>query len=283
MEAAAIVLAGGRSSRMGSDKAALPWHGSTLLRHVCGLVVRGVDGPVLVVRAPGQELPALPKGVEVLDDPAEGLGPLQGIAVGLAALADRADVAFVCATDLPFLHPAFVRRVVRACAAADPAVDVVLPLAHGHAQPLAAAYRSALAPLAAKLVAADRLRPAFLFDECDVLRLAEDELLTDAELQAADPQLDSLVNLNGPDDYATAQARPAPQITVQCFGVLASDHGRGLRTVRSATVAAAAESVGVPWDRHVLAAVNGDQTGRDGDLPLVAGDTVAFLSAAAGG
>jgi molybdenum cofactor guanylyltransferase len=283
MVAAAVVLAGGRSSRMGSDKAALAWHGSTLLRHVCGLVARGVDGTVLVVRAPGQELPALPKGVETLDDPTEGLGPLQGIAVGLAALEDRADVAFVCATDVPFLHPAFVRRLVRACAASDPPVDVALPIAHGHAQPLAAAYRSALAPLAAKLVAADRLRPAFLFDECDVLRLDEDELLADAVLRAADPHLDSVVNLNGPDDYATAHARPAPQVTVQCFGVLASDHGRGALAVRAATVAAAAEAVGVPWDRHVLAAVNGDQTGRDGGLPLAAGDTVAFLAAAAGG
>jgi molybdenum cofactor guanylyltransferase len=283
MLAAAVVLAGGRSSRMGSDKAALPWHGSTLLRHVSGLVARGVDGPVVVVRAPGHELPALPKAVEVLDDPTEGLGPLQGIAVGLAALEDQADVAFVCATDVPFLHPAFVRRLVRAWATSDRPVDVALPIAGGHPQPLAAAYRTALAPLAAKLVAADRLRPAFLFDECDVLRLDEDELLADAELQAADPQLDSVVNLNGPDDYAAAHARPVPEITVQCFGVLASDHGRGVLAVRAATVAAAAEAVGVPWDRHVLAAVNGDQTGRDGDLPLVAGDTVAFLSAAAGG
>ena len=278
-----MVLAGGRSSRMGSAKVALPWHGSTLLRHVCGLAARGVDGPVLVVRAPGQPLPALPKGVEVLDDPTEGLGPLQGIVVGLAALEHRADVAFVCATDVPFLHPAFVRRVACACARSDPPVDVVLPLARGHAQPLAAAYRPALAPLAAKLVAAERLRPSFLFDECDVLRLDDDALLADPELHAADPHLDSVVNLNGPDDYAAAHARPAPQITVQCFGVVASDTGRGPRTVRAATIAEAAAAAGVAWDRHVLAAVNGDQTGRDGDLPLVARDTVAFFSAAAGG
>jgi molybdenum cofactor guanylyltransferase len=90
------------------------WHGSTLLRRVSGLAARGVDGPVLVVRAPGQELPTLPASVEVLDDPAEGLGPLQGIAVGLAAVQDRVAVAFVCATDAPFLHPAFARRLVRA-------------------------------------------------------------------------------------------------------------------------------------------------------------------------
>src|SRR5215213_7709623 len=62
-EAAGIVLAGGRSSRMGTPKAALEWHGSTLLRRVVGVVARSVDGPVVVVRAPGQQLPALPGGV----------------------------------------------------------------------------------------------------------------------------------------------------------------------------------------------------------------------------
>ena len=47
-DAAGIVLAGGRSSRMGSPKAALEWHGSTLLRRVAGIVGRAVDGPVVV-------------------------------------------------------------------------------------------------------------------------------------------------------------------------------------------------------------------------------------------
>src|SRR4051794_41302643 len=85
-DAAGIVLAGGRSSRMGTPKAALTWHGSTLLGRVCGLVARAVAGPVVVVRAPGQPLPALPAGVQVVDDPVEGRGPLQGIVTGLAAL-----------------------------------------------------------------------------------------------------------------------------------------------------------------------------------------------------
>src|SRR5260370_29334001 len=107
---AGIVLAGGRSSRMGPPKAALEWHGSTLLRRTVGIMSRVADGPVVVVRAPGQALPALPPQVDVVDDPREGLGPVQGLAAGLAATADRAEVAFVCSTDLPFLHPAFVRR-----------------------------------------------------------------------------------------------------------------------------------------------------------------------------
>ena len=135
-EAAGVVLAGGRSSRMGTPKAALEWHGSTLLRRTLGVLARVVDGPVLVVRAAGQALPALPARVEVVEDPAEGLGPLQGIAAGLAALAGQAEAAFVASTDLPFLHPEFVRRVLGAL---GPDVDVALPQARGYPQPLAAA------------------------------------------------------------------------------------------------------------------------------------------------
>src|SRR5688500_3128660 len=83
---AGIVLAGGRSSRMGTPKAWLEWHGSTLLRRVCGLVGRGASGPVVVVRAPGQALPALPAGIRVVEDAREGHGPLQGLLAGLEAV-----------------------------------------------------------------------------------------------------------------------------------------------------------------------------------------------------
>src|SRR5580765_5074452 len=109
-KAAGVVLAGGRSTRMGAPKAALEWHGSTLLYRAAALLARVVDGPVVVVAAPGQQLPELPAGVPVVEDPVEGLGPMRGIATGLAAVADLAPAAFVCATDMPFLHPAFVNR-----------------------------------------------------------------------------------------------------------------------------------------------------------------------------
>src|SRR5918992_751422 len=92
---AGIVLAGGRSTRMGTSKAALEWHGSTLLRRVTGIVARAVEGPVVVVRAPGQELPLLPDAVELAEDEREGRGPLQGLAAGLAAVAERAEAAYV--------------------------------------------------------------------------------------------------------------------------------------------------------------------------------------------
>ena len=71
VDSAAIVLTGGRSSRMGSPKAALDWHGSTLLRRVTGIVSRAVAGPVVVVSAPGQALPELAPTVEVVADARE--------------------------------------------------------------------------------------------------------------------------------------------------------------------------------------------------------------------
>jgi len=271
--AAGVVLAGGRSSRMGSPKAALEWHGSTLLWRTVAIIGRAADGPVVVVRAPGQELPPLPPETDVVDDPQEGQGPVQGIAAGLAALAGRADVAFVSSTDMPFLHPAFVRRVLRA---AQDGADVALPVARGFRQPLAAAYRTALAPAAERLVRAGRLKPAFLFEDNNVAVLEE------AVLAAFDPDLDSVLNINEPADYQSARARTAPEVTVQRFGVLA-DGRRGPEQVRAATLAEAAEAAGVALGRHVTAALNGDRITREGQTPLAAGDTVFFLSADAGG
>ena len=278
-ETAGIVLAGGRSSRMGTPKAALEWHGSTLLRRTAGILARVADGPVVVVRAAGQALPELPPAVEVVDDPCEGLGPVQGLAAGLAAVAGRAEIAFVCSTDLPFLHPAFARRVLRAVA---DGTDVGLPVARGYPQPLAAAYRTTLAPVAERLVREQRLRPAFLFDECTVARLDDATLRADPILAALDPDLDSVLNVNEPADYEAARARPAPEVIVQRFGTLADGH-RGPRTVRAATVAGAAAAAGLALDGHVVAALNGDQITRDGEVPLAAGDTVFFLAADAGG
>ncbi|MGQ0776410.1 MAG: molybdenum cofactor guanylyltransferase [Pseudonocardiales bacterium] len=287
---AGVVLAGGRSSRMGTAKAALEWHGSTLLRRTLGVLFRAVDGPLVVVRAPGQPLPEIGRQVQIVEDPQEGLGPLQGIAAGLAALAvgaqgarapgsgvrgTSADAAFVCATDLPFLHPAFVRRVL-AVLAKD--TDVVLPVARGHPQPLAAAYRVSLAPLVAELVAAGELRPALLFRRCATLRLDEAALLTDPALAAADPDLDSVVNVNSPDDYRTARRHPAPQVTVQRYGALATGGYLGPRMVRAATLSGAAAAVELTLDHSVVAALNGDQIRRANDVPLVSGDSVAFRS-----
>jgi molybdenum cofactor guanylyltransferase len=268
---------------MGTAKAALEWHGSTLLGRTVGIVARATSGPVVVVRAPGQDLPELPEGTLVADDPHEGKGPVQGIAAGLAALTGRADVAFVSSTDMPFLHPAFIRRVLRVLED-NQGTDVALPVARGYKQPLAAAYRVALAGAAERLVKEDRLRPAFLFDECQVEALDDAALKRDPVLAALDPELDSVLNVNTPADYEAARARPAPEVMVRLFGTLVKrgDSG-GPHVVRAATVGGAADALGVVFDRHVTAALNGDQITRDRATPLAVGDSVFFLSADAGG
>jgi molybdopterin-guanine dinucleotide biosynthesis protein A len=265
---------------MGRPKASLEWHGSTLLHRVTGIVSRAVDGPVVVVRAAGQELPDLPAQVRVVEDAAEGRGPLQGLAAGLAAVTD-AEVAYVSSTDVPLLHPAFVRAVLNAAARED--VDVALPIVHGYRHPLAAAYRTSLLPAVEELIEQDRMRPAFLFEQSRVRELSEDDLLRDRDLAEADPELLSVLNVNEPSDYERARARAAPSVTVRRFGTLAAGLGREPLAVRAATLAAAAAAAGLALDRHVVAALNGDQISRDPELPLAAGDAVAFLSADAGG
>ncbi|WP_300019628.1 molybdenum cofactor guanylyltransferase [Pseudonocardia sp.] len=257
MHAAGVVLAGGRSSRMGTAKAALEWHGSTMLYRTVALLGRTVDGPLVVVASPGQVLPPLPAGAEVVADPVEGRGPLVGIGAGLAAVAGRAPVAFVCSTDMPFLHPAFVRRVL---SAVRPGVDVALPHARGFRQPLAAAYRPDLAALVRAILEEHppgKLGPGLLFARCAVARLDDAALLADADVARLDPDLDSVLNVNTPDEYTAARARQAAVVRVE-----------GIGPVRAATLG----------ELHPTGPVtlNGGPVGTDPYLPMVAGDTVRF-------
>lgn len=267
---------------MGRPKAALEWHGSTLLQRIVGIVGRVVDGPVVVVRAPGQELPDLPPSIRVAVDAREGRGPLQGLAAGLAAVGDGVPRAYVSSTDVPLLHPTFVSTVVRIAERED--VDVALPVAHGFRHPLAAAYRTSLLPSVERLIAEDRMKPAFLFESARVREIDEAELLRHRELADADPELLSLLNVNDRTEYERARGRSAPAVTVRRFGALARNgSGHQPLPVRAATLAAAAAAAGVELDQHVVAALNGDQISRDPGYPLAAGDAVSFIAADAGG
>jgi molybdenum cofactor guanylyltransferase len=267
---AGVVLAGGRSSRMGRSKAELEWYGSTLLRRVTGILARAVDGPVIVVRAPGQRLPSLAPHVRVHDDPQEGVGPLQGLAVGLTAAGGSAEVAFVSSTDMPLLHPAFVRCVV---AALREAVDVAMPVAHGHPQPLAAAYRTMLAAEVGRWMDGGERRLTAVAARTRVALLRPDDLLADPAVAAGDPALASLRNLNRPEDYRAARALGAPRVTVRLRTAVAPS----ARTVCvcAATVAGAMAELGLPGG-----AVDVDLDGvtvSDGMTPLVDGDELEVV------
>lgn len=148
-ETALLVLAGGRSERMGRDKAWLPVDGRpALLRVIEAGRDAGVDR-IVVVGSPGQPLPPLPPGVTRVDDPAERTheGPLSGLAVGLEELAAHG-VALAClaACDAVWLSPAHVRFVLERLRA-SPEHDAVVP--EDEPMPAAPEGRRVLHPLCA--------------------------------------------------------------------------------------------------------------------------------------
>jgi molybdopterin-guanine dinucleotide biosynthesis protein A len=189
----AIILCGGKSTRMGLPKLALPFGPEVMLQRIVRLVGEACD-PIVVVAAPAQPLPPLSANIIVARDRREGRGPLEGLAAGLSALPEDVEAVYATGCDVPLLVPAFVRRMFDLLGEESCAV----PVSGGFQHPLAAVYRRHLVDVVEALLAAERLRPAFLFDSVATRRVAE------AELRDVDPGLDTLKNLNCPEDYFAA-------------------------------------------------------------------------------
>jgi molybdopterin-guanine dinucleotide biosynthesis protein A len=180
---------------MGSSKALLEFGAETMLQRVIRLLGTVVS-PLVVVAAPEQVLPELPVSVIVTRDEHEGRGPLEGLRAGLKALPKDVEVAYVTSCDVPLLVPGFVERMVYLLGESDISVMEV----DGFAHPLSAVYRRRTLPQVEALLAADRLRPAFLFEAVSTRRVHP------AEVASVDPQLLTLRNLNTPQDYLDALA-----------------------------------------------------------------------------
>ena len=192
MAEAGIVLCGGKSSRMGSSKALLPFGSETMLQRVVRLL-REVVSPIVVVAALDQELPALPRDVIIARDEREARGPLEGLRAGLKALPEDVEKAYVTSCDVPLLVPNFVRQMLDLARGYDVAVMEI----DGFTHPLSAVYRRGTLPLVDDLLAQDRLRPVFLFEAVKTRRVRPEEM-------TADPELRTLRNLNTREDYERA-------------------------------------------------------------------------------
>jgi molybdopterin-guanine dinucleotide biosynthesis protein A len=190
---AGIVLCGGQSKRMGRPKAWLPFGGEHMLPRVVRLLGQVVQ-PIVVVAAPDQDVPPLPPEIEVVRDEEKGRGPLQGLLAGLTVLQGRADAAYLSSCDVPFLQPAFVRRLIDLLGREAICVPRVGEFHH----PLAAVYRVEVAETVRRLLAANRLRPVYLFEDVPT-RIVEAN-----ELEDIDPQFQTLRNLNTLEDYEAA-------------------------------------------------------------------------------
>ena len=185
----AIVMAGGKSRRMGGDKATTLLGEQTLLQRAVDIVAPIFGELRVSVRAPRADLP-WPQ----IADRHQDAGPLAGLC---AALEDvTTPWIFALATDMPFAKPALIELLAQRRAG----FDAVVPVADGHPQPLAAFYaQSCLATVRALLDADDgqrSLRAAL--DRLNVCYVGESDLL------AADPGLCSFFDLDTPQDLTAA-------------------------------------------------------------------------------
>ena len=180
---------------MGAPKATLPFGNETMLERVVR-VLGSVVSPITVVAAREQALPPLPDEITITRDEREAKGPLEGIRAGLSALPASIDAAYITSCDVPLLVPAFVERMIALMGDHDIAVMEI----DGFPHPLSAIYRRATLPHVESLLAADRLRPVFLFDAVRTRRVKPEEMAM------VDPELRTLRNLNTPEDYRAALA-----------------------------------------------------------------------------
>jgi len=191
MSDSAIVLCGGRSTRMGRDKAALPFGPETLLARVVRTAQMVADD-VVVVGEPRQPVSAR---VRVVRDAVEGLGPLAGLATGLAAV--DGDRALLLACDMPLLSPELLRELL-ALAGDD---DALVPRIDGVPMTTCAVYSTRVGPRAQALLAAGRRSLRALLAEVSV------QWVSDSQLRRLDPDLCSFWDCDTPEHYHAALRR----------------------------------------------------------------------------
>ena len=190
----AIILAGGRSSRMGSPKAQLKFGGQTILERIISELRTSFDD-IIIVAAPSGLVGGSAsdqRNLTIVRDEREYQGPLSALASGLRTI--RNDAAFVCSCDLPLLNSHVAQSL---CAMLDKQ-DAVIPEIAGLAQPLHAVYRNrCVAPIDAMVARGER-RLTRIVDSLSVRRVDE------TELRSIDPELHSFLNVNTPEDYQRA-------------------------------------------------------------------------------
>lgn len=272
-----LVLAGGRSSRMRRDKAALAYAGRSQLEQAFALLSRHVVEAFVSVRGDQRDEPLRASLPQIIDQHAD-LGPLAGI---IAAQRQQPRSAWlVLACDLPFLDDSVLATLV---AGRDPSAD-------------ATAYRSAHDGLPEPLCAIWEPRTAAaLLEHATAGRHCPRKILIRSQARLLDlPRPDALDNVNSSDEYWQAMERLSPdvaalrRIEVQYFALLREQAGRaGESLATSARTPAdlyaelrSRHGFSLPADM-LRVAVN-DEFG-EWTQPLADGDRVVFIPPVAGG
>lgn len=191
-DSGAIVLAGGKSSRMGQDKALLPFNGMTLLEHVVASLT-GMFPHIVVVADVADKYPI--SCGRVIGDIYPECGPLGGILTGLTHLGAGAHLVVAC--DMPYLHPSVIQLLFKAVTLEW---DAIVPETGGHLEPLCAVYRH---------TAANRLM-GFLeggnYSVHEALKTLRTKRIGEGVLRRIDPELRCFTNWNTLEDmYCSAR------------------------------------------------------------------------------
>jgi molybdopterin-guanine dinucleotide biosynthesis protein A len=186
----AFVLAGGKSSRMGQDKAFLPWKGGTLLSHALDLVVQ-VSTTVQIVGDPSKFSPF----GKVVEDVFVGCGPLAAIHSALSKTTSRWNL--ILAVDIPFVEKSFLDYLFSQAKLTD--AVVTLPLTGGRLQPLCAIYRPQFAEVAEQSLKEGKNKIDPLFSTIETRVIQPSELNKQGFSEAM------FRNLNTPAEFEEAQ------------------------------------------------------------------------------
>ncbi len=289
--ASAVILAGGKSSRMGRPKALLPFDNEPLIVHIVR-ALKSMFAEAVVVAAPEQELPPLP--ALLVRDEVAYQGPVGGIYYGLKAA--RGEFCFVTSCDVAFTNLSLISYLTSQIVD----YDVVVPYWQERFQPLHAVYRRSVLPLLREQLERGELRPIFLYDKVRTRKIGEDEI------RRFDPEGLSFFNMNTPEDYEEAlkrweRMRSSLTCTVELFGaarLLAKTREVSLALPQEATLshvfAALAERVPVLVGRVInsdggslfsgyTCNINGLDFVRSPSARICSGDKIFILSADAGG
>lgn len=195
MNVSGVILAGGKSRRMGVNKALLVIDGATIIERVVRTIEQ-VLSEIILVTGDLDSMSGLEPGmtpIRVVDDIHPGVGALGGLHSGLYHAAE--DLVFVCACDMPFINPELVKYIIDAAEGFDAAVPVI----GDNYEPLMAAYSKGCVESIEKQIKLGKKQIKSFFGD---VRLKE---IPEADLRKIDRDLLSLFNINSPEDLSAAR------------------------------------------------------------------------------
>ncbi|PLS18402.1 molybdenum cofactor guanylyltransferase [Bacillus sp. M6-12] len=193
MNTTALLLAGGKSSRMGKNKAMLPMFGQPNVCNIKDELTKAADEVVLITNTP-EKYGFL--NITVTVDIYKDMGPLGGLHAGLTA--SQTDVNVITACDMPFIKADIIMRMISFAEG----YDAVVPEIFGQLHPLFAVYRKSCLPALEECLLDRKLRMAAFIDKLHVKILKE----TDFKEYFQNETLFSYMfyNMNKPEDYSRA-------------------------------------------------------------------------------